>query len=200
MQIASGALPPSTSMSPVRRGPGWMGSIRRVLSGSVHDRTPEIDTFPLSGNSQPAYVPYRDRSASPNKRNSTAPRRTASDGSTFLRTKRGKEDWSADSETNAWEPYRDEPDTGDWGQAGPGSPPSQQEQFKKTEADVDWDIERAAATRDVQVMFTMPKARLRVVNPDDDKSTRSVSEGGLSRRSNSNKSKHEKQMTEKSRG
>ncbi|GAB7345451.1 hypothetical protein MBLNU457_3781t1 [Dothideomycetes sp. NU457] len=195
--MASSALPPSTSLSQVRRNAGWMGSIRRVLSGSIHDRSPEIDTFPLSGNSQPAYSPYRDRSASPAKRNSTAPRRTASDGSTFLRTKRGKEDWTADSEGNAWEPYRDEPDTGDWGQAGPISPPSQQEQFKKTEADVDWDIERAAATRDVQVMFTMPKARLRVVNPDDDKSTRSVSEGGISRRSNSNKSKHERETTER---
>jgi len=200
MPIPSGALPPSTSIGQARRNPGWMGSIRRVLSGSVHDRsaTPPIDTFPLSGNTQPAYVPYRDRSASPNKRNSTAPRRTASDGSTFLRTKRGQEDWSADSEGNAWEPYRDEPDTGDWG-AAPDSPPSPQVQPKKPEADVDWDIERAAATRDVQVMFTMPKARLRVVNPDDDKSTRSVSEGGLSRRSNSNKSRHEKETSEKSR-
>ncbi|PSK34366.1 hypothetical protein B9Z65_8692 [Elsinoe australis] len=44
--------------------------------------------------------------------------------------------------------------------------------------DEDWDIENAAAKRDVQVMFTVPKARLRVVNADPERaSMRSVSEG-----------------------
>lgn len=42
----------------------------------------------------------------------------------------------------------------------------------------DWDIESAIAKRDVQVMFTLPKARLRVVNADPDSlSQRSVSGG-----------------------
>lgn len=45
----------------------------------------------------------------------------------------------------------------------------------------DWDVETAAAKRDVQVMFTLPKARLRVVNADPDRmSQRSISEGGVS--------------------
>ncbi|KAF1353967.1 hypothetical protein BDV97DRAFT_347837 [Delphinella strobiligena] len=40
----------------------------------------------------------------------------------------------------------------------------------------DWDVEQAIAKRDVQVMFTLPKARLRVVNADPDSlSQRSVS-------------------------
>ena len=57
----------------------------------------------------------------------------------------------------------------------PGSPDPEQD---------DWDVERAAAARDVQVMFTVPKARLRVVNADPDRaSQRSISEGGVSTRS-----------------
>ncbi|GAB7366374.1 hypothetical protein MBLNU230_g8172t1 [Neophaeotheca triangularis] len=50
--------------------------------------------------------------------------------------------------------------------------------------DEDWDVETAARKRDVQVMFTIPKTRLRVVNADvgdDGNSLRSLSEGGLSR-------------------
>lgn len=43
--------------------------------------------------------------------------------------------------------------------------------------DDDWDVEQAAANRDFQVMFTVPKARLRVVNADVDRlSQRSVSD------------------------
>ncbi|KAL1296880.1 hypothetical protein AAFC00_004495 [Neodothiora populina] len=42
----------------------------------------------------------------------------------------------------------------------------------------DWDVEGAIAKRDVQVMFTLPKARLRVVNADPESaSQRSVSGG-----------------------
>ncbi|KAK0270158.1 hypothetical protein LTR35_014406 [Friedmanniomyces endolithicus] len=46
------------------------------------------------------------------------------------------------------------------------------------EEEEDWDVEGAARKRDVQVMFTVPKARLRVVNADMDRaSMRSASEG-----------------------
>ena len=34
--------------------------------------------------------------------------------------------------------------------------------------DDDWDVERAAENRVVQLMFTVPRQRLRVVNADDD--------------------------------
>ncbi|PNS14083.1 Tip elongation aberrant protein 1 [Sphaceloma murrayae] len=47
--------------------------------------------------------------------------------------------------------------------------------------DEEWDIERAAAQRDVQVMFTVPKARLRVVNADPDRASMRSGSGGSKR-------------------
>ncbi|RMZ15344.1 hypothetical protein D0860_01686 [Hortaea werneckii] len=103
----------------------------------------------------------------------STPRRAASDGGALLRQKRGQKDWAED---NLFPRYRDDPDPGDWGEPLRSSMDEQQ-------AEEDWDVEDAANNRDVQVMFTVPKSRLRVVNATDTDrlSTRSASESQVSR-------------------
>ena len=103
----------------------------------------------------------------------STPRRAASDGGALLRQKRGQKDWAED---NLFPRYRDDPDPGDWGEPIRSSMDEQQ-------AEEDWDVEDAANNRDVQVMFTIPKSRLRVVNATDTDrlSTRSASESQVSR-------------------
>jgi hypothetical protein len=157
--------------NPPRRKQGWIGSLRRALTAvSNSDRS-----FSFTSNTG-VEKPYEDEprtsSSSPTRKSkppyfapstsNAKPRRTVSDGSTLLRHKRGQSDW---------ERYRDDPDADDWGE------PRDEEA-----AENEWDVEGAAGQRDVQVMFTVPKARLRVVNADIERaSLRSVSEGGVSR-------------------
>ena len=83
------------------------------------------------------------------------PRRSASASATLLRGKRGAADWDASAEKG--DGSREGADHG-----GPN--------------DDDWDVEAAVERRLVQVMFTVPRERLRVVNadPDDVKSLRSA--------------------------
>ncbi|UKZ56861.1 hypothetical protein TrVGV298_010706 [Trichoderma virens] len=112
---------PSKAKPPRR---SWLGSLRRVFSGSestsgdlsVRDRSPqrEISTDMLSHDYEPPLAAL---------------------GSELLRRKQGRQDW----------------------ESGEGSGAQENE----------WDIERAVENRLVQVMFTVPKERLRVVNADD---------------------------------
>jgi hypothetical protein len=156
-----------------KRPQGLMGSIRRAI-GAIS--TGDSRSFSLTtATTSSAQMQYPDRSASssPNKNRPIVPRRAASDGGYLLRQKRGRKDWQAPAGT--WEPYRDsDPDPGDWGP----------EPNDAQAAEEDWDVENAATQRDVQVMFTVPKTRLRVVNDDMDRaSLRSASDGMLSRHS-----------------
>ena len=147
-----------------------MGSLRRALNAvSITDRT-------LSLTSSLGYYKdeVRSSSSSPTKdrggKIESGPRRAVSDGGTLLRQKRGQRDW----DEKDWQPYRDDPDAGDWGE------PKISE--NKPQAEEDWDVEGAASNRDFQVMFTVPKSRLRVVNDDMDRaSLRSASDGAVSR-------------------
>jgi hypothetical protein len=187
-EIIAAAVGKTPPLPPRRRG--WMGSIRQVFSGdrsmsaSYAQRRAGAPMVPLPSQQ------YRDRSNSPVKghtragssMSASAPRRAASDSSQFLGTRRGPRDWEGDENDPRWQPYRDDPDTGDWGNV-PETSVSKAEAEKPTPEDEreDWDIEEAAANRDVQVMFTVPKARLRVVNADVDKaSLRSISDGAKS--------------------
>lgn len=155
-----------------KRPQGLMGSIRRAI-GAIS--TGDSRSFSLTTATTPSSQQYPDRSASssPDKSRPIVPRRAASDGGHLLRQKRGRKDWQAPAGT--WEPYRDsDPDPGDWGP----------EPADARAAEEDWDVENAATQRDVQVMFTVPKTRLRVVNDDMDRaSLRSASDGMLSRNS-----------------
>ena len=156
-----------------KRPQGLMGSIRRAI-GAIS--TGDSRSFSLTtATTSSAQMQYPDRSASssPNKSRPIVPRRAASDGGHLLRQKRGRKDWQVPAGT--WEPYHDtDPDPGDWGP----------EPADARAAEEDWDVENAATQRDVQVMFTVPKTRLRVVNDDMDRaSLRSASDGMLSRHS-----------------
>ncbi|KAF2155642.1 hypothetical protein K461DRAFT_265171 [Myriangium duriaei CBS 260.36] len=164
--------------SPARRRMNWVGSLRKALgtytalersgSGASIHPPPPLDINP---------IPYTDRSTTPSPTRNR-PQRTASDSSAFLRLKRGKTDWDQTvGDGNAWEPYTDEPDTGDWGDVSPVHASTVSPSVRVVHDD-EWDVENAASRRDVQVMFTVPKARLRVVNADPERaSVRSVSEG-----------------------
>lgn len=169
---SSNAQAPSYSRGPppmaARKRQGWMGSLRRALNVvSLGERS-----FSLTGNMEQYQDDPRSSSSSPTKERrdkmATAPRRAVSDGGALLRQKRGQSDW----DEKEWPPYRDSPE--DWGEPKPS--------IDKTRAEEDWDVEGAANQRDFQVMFTVPKSRLRVVNDDMDRaSLRSASDGALSR-------------------
>jgi len=183
------SIPPSISDKiraaglPSRRRQGWMGSLRRALNVvSISDRTRS-----LTGSNERDIERYTDdmhsTASSPTKerRIGNAPRRAISDGSALLRQMRGQKDWSI----GQWPRYRDDPDPGDWGEPGRTS-------IERQEAEEDWDVEGAAARRDVQMMFTVPKARLRVVNADIDRaSLRSASDSALSRSGSVRAMRHE---------
>ncbi|KAK0816994.1 hypothetical protein LTR02_005171 [Friedmanniomyces endolithicus] len=171
------------TIAPPRRRQGWMGSLRRALN-AVGERS-----FSLTGGSVEQYGAGAEgegtASSSPTKERGVsigaAPRRAVSDGGTLLKQKRGQKDW----EDGVWPRYRDDPDPGDWGEAvGDGQSGSLEKRrtVGVEEEEEEWDVEGAASKRDVQVMFTVPKARLRVVNADMDRaSMRSASEGAVSR-------------------
>lgn len=151
-----------------RRRQGWMGSLRRALNAvSGSERSVSLTT-----SSERYRDDLRSASSSPTKdrKIGSSPRRAVSDGGALLSQKRGQRDWNEKD----WPPYRDDPDPGDWGEPRTSS--------DQREAENDWDVEGAAGKRDVQVMFTVPKARLRVVNDDMDRaSLRSASESAISR-------------------
>nr|OQO29548.1 hypothetical protein B0A51_04106 [Rachicladosporium sp. CCFEE 5018] len=156
---------------PNRKRQGIMGSLRRAIGATLTgDRS---FSFTSSSNREP-YTDERSSSSSPTKdRQSTsgAPRRAVSDGGALLRQKRGQKDWEGNT---LFPPYRDDPDPGDWGEP--------RSSVDKHQAEEDWDVEGAVTKRDVQVMFTIPKTRLRVVNDDMDRaSLRSASDSILSR-------------------
>jgi hypothetical protein len=89
-----------------------------------------------------------------------APRRSASDAA-FWKSKRGAKDWGA-TDGAADEPER----------VAKGA----QEQYgeERDREEGEWDVESAAQNRVVQVMFTVPRERLRVVNADQDTDARSL--------------------------
>ncbi|KEQ75060.1 hypothetical protein M436DRAFT_42779 [Aureobasidium namibiae CBS 147.97] len=142
----------------------------------------EVLLGPAPNNQPTAPLNPRGHTRAGSSMSASAPRRAASDSSQFLGTRRGPRDWEGDENDPRWQPYRDDPDTGDWGDV-PETTTSKAEAEKQTPEDEreDWDVEEAAANRDIQVMFTVPKARLRVVNADVDKaSLRSISDGAKS--------------------
>ncbi|KAL6714899.1 hypothetical protein ACLMJK_007159 [Lecanora helva] len=129
-----GDIPASGEPSPVRshsRAKGWMGSVRRVLTGLERSTS----TSPEHNEST---------SSSPTKRNYTnkgLPRRAASTGATLWQKRQGARDW----ETGNNEARRDDATA-------------------SKDDDEDWDVESAVERRVVQVMFTVPKEKLRVIN------------------------------------
>ncbi len=132
---------PSAPESPTKikgRSLGWMGSMRRALPLSLGG---ERSASPLSASGG------RDSaSPSPTKYHDALPRRAASaSAATLWRKKQGAADWDAEMNDRQLSP----------------SP-------EGAEGEVDeWDVEAAVERRVVQVMFTVPKEKLRVVNAGD---------------------------------
>ena len=122
------------------RARNWMGSVRRVFGGA--DRSPftAAENGELSTASSPTKSYYDENGI---------PRRAASAGAMLWRKRQGAKDWDAER----------------------GS--SEQKEGDVTTRDDDddeWDIESAVERRVVQVMFTVPREKLRIVNggPDGD--------------------------------
>ncbi|RDL36232.1 uncharacterized protein BP5553_06844 [Venustampulla echinocandica] len=154
---------PSKSKAPGgRQGRGqgsWLGSLRRVFVGdsTSEDVSPDYHT-PPSREPSPTRMDHGS---------GAAPRRTVSAGATMWRRKQGKGDWEDSAEGDS--ATRSNTFTGDYPREdeslpGKGKAPQEEED--------EWDIERAVQNRVVQVMFTVPKEKLRVVNHDvlEDKS------------------------------
>lgn len=119
-----------------------------------------------------------------------APRRSASDGASLWSAKRGAKDWAAAPHQRTsslatearpgWRGGLIGSDSTSPGGPTPGSsrPLTSSGLTSTGEGDDegDWDVEAAVEERSVQVMFTVPKERLRVVNAEVDAS--SVSDVG----------------------
>lgn len=130
------------NVSPTRgkvRPKSWMGSVRRAFTGA--DRS--MSTSPqqeLSPASSRASYYYTEEGI---------PRRAASTGTMIWQTRQGARDWDVDAERVA---SRD---------GGRDAVPSDG-------GDEEWDVESAVERRMVQVMFTVPREKLRVVNGGPD--------------------------------
>ena len=129
------------------RARGWMGSVRRaLLAGSMADRGNHSNS-PETSNSSPTR-PTHDASG-----HSGLPRRAASAGAMLWRRRQGARDWDVEN-----------------GQASPTAPSRGGADAEGGEEEEEWDVESAVERRVVQVMFTVPRERLRIVNggPDGD--------------------------------
>ncbi|OJD29231.1 galactose oxidase kelch beta-propeller [Diplodia corticola] len=97
--------------------------------------------------------------------NPNPPRRANSDAS-FWKSKRGSKAWTDDPASPMWPP--DKRDEGDWAVATPDPGQGRESLDGAYGEGEDWDVEAAAEGRVVQVMFTVPRQPLRVVNVDSE--------------------------------
>lgn len=145
----------------VRTALGWMGSVKRALTGSRVEHT-FVGPADRLGD--------RTTSSSPTKRWGTSgseglPQRAASASATLWRSKQGARDWDAerggggggedDHDASPTKSHSRRPDN--MAEREAGGPNSGGDE---------WDVEAAVQSRVVQVMFTVPKEKLRVVNAD----------------------------------
>lgn len=117
-----------------------MGSVRRVFTGAERSNSASPEHGELSASSSPTKYHHSETGV---------PRRAASTGTMLWQKRQGAKDWDVEGA-----PSRGVQGSLD-GQAA---------------EDEEWDIESAVERRVVQVMFTVPKEKLRVVNrgPDGD--------------------------------
>lgn len=152
-----------------RAAMGLLGNVKRVFTGTSHVGV------------QNRVAEFENRSAhnSPTKSDGPpemaemvgGPRRTTSAAATFLKAQRGAKDWEEDGRLPA-KPPTDGPsaETVVKRKPVPGHAQPVVEVEVEAEAEEDaegeWDVEAAVERRVVQVMFTVPKEKLRVVNAD----------------------------------
>ena len=166
--------------TPRKNKTGWIGSVRRALARTTSGAsTSRVAAFLAGNNNQGSNrqligddtfdVPYTDRAVA------SIPRRAVSDGG-FWRGRRGALDWANDSDVGDLLGRRS---GDDWG--GPEDLRKRRNSLMPITVSTtdrpdgsavegeDWDVEAAVERRVVQVSFTVPKTRLRVVNVDADK-------------------------------
>ncbi|KFY08614.1 hypothetical protein V492_06075 [Pseudogymnoascus sp. VKM F-4246] len=149
----------------LKKPPGWLGSLKKAfgqeewVSGPGVEEGERYVDSPSPTRAAFGSEPYRDED--------TGPRRAASAGSMLWRRKQGKGDWddSADEGVVGPRPYS---------VAGLETAPIGEEEEE-------WDVEKAVRGRVVQVMFTVPKERLRVVNQDEGMEDDDESDIGMQR-------------------
>ncbi|KKZ64750.1 hypothetical protein EMCG_09354 [[Emmonsia] crescens] len=181
------------------KGLGWIGNVRRTL-GSVKKAENIAQPYSVSPEnmSSSAQQQQRSTSTSPTKsfynlqedreptgsESNNVPRRAMSTSSSMLRCKQGAKDWgakrsSADSaQIRMLQAARAADANSASGAASlengaGGSLSSDSPHLFDYDDDEEWDVEAAAEGRVVQVTYTVPKEKLRVVNPgvgdgDDD--------------------------------
>ena len=139
-----GGFPDQGERSPTRtqsRAKGWMGSMRRAFTSSDRSTSTSPDNGDCSTSSSPTKYQYTE---------TDLPRRAASTGTMLWRKRQGAKDWDVEDYHRSEE--------------GQGAESNVNEDHEE------WDVESAVERRVVQVMFTVPKEKLRIVNgaPDVD--------------------------------
>ena len=121
----------------------WMGSVRRAFTGADRSASETQRNGDLSTSSSPTKQHHHGDEAG-------LPRRAASTGAMLWQKRQGARDWDVECRPSGAE------------KAGGHEPREAEEE--------EWDVESAVERRVVQVMFTVPKEKLRVVNrgPDGD--------------------------------
>ena len=135
-----GGYPDQGETSPTKpysRARGWMGSVRRALTGADRSTSTSPENRSNSISSSPTKYQHTEAGI---------PRRAASAGAMLWQKRQGAKDWDVEGgrhQTNSRALGAD---------------------------DEEWDVESAVEKRVVQVMFTVPREKLRVVNagPDGD--------------------------------
>ena len=134
------------------RAVGWLGSVRRALpslgggggvAGQFRSSSPTRSTHLLD---QPI--------TTTTFASDHLPRRAASAGAAYWRTKQGAADWGAEASSAS----------AVVGSSRDRASPAAVAADDVLANDEDWDIEAAVERRVVQVMFTVPKEKLRVIN------------------------------------
>lgn len=140
-----------------RAGNSWLGSIRRAIIGQPEHDDHDFQSVPSRDNS-PIRIDYGQ---------GNQPRRTVSAGATLLRRKQGKSDWEDSAlESPTGQGSRSNTFGNDIKPNSHRGSTMTTMTSVTTDDEEDWDIEQAVQNRVVQVMFTVPKEKLRVVNHD----------------------------------
>ena len=144
--------PASEPTSPIRetKRVSWVDTVRRAFSSSGRDRgNPSKNPQHRHQDSASSTIPLAHNHHGSTSNDATL-NRSVSDASLW-RSKRGARDWDypdPEDSVTGFPRYRD----------GEGE--------DENVVVEDWDVERAAENRVVQVMFTVPRGELRVVNTD----------------------------------
>ena len=156
-------------LGPGKKALGWMGSMRRALTGTGAARGGVVRRA-VEGYEQREGKLGSSKNDLP-QMTEVSPRRAASASAAFWRGKKGAKDWDAEPLS----PSLDTTVAGPSTSCGthtvvrrkpvPGGPAKPSAVDAENEAD-EWDVEAAVQKRLVQVMFTVPKEKLRVVNVD----------------------------------